>query len=260
MTSHDEKIERAFAQQASSFDDPDYGFANPRLLRWILTHIPCEPGDFVLDVAGGTGQLACAYAERAALAVVADVTPEMLAQGKRRVDAEGRRNVVFMHTDAAKLPFLAESFDLVVSRFAVHHFEQPALPIAEMARVCRPGGHVGIVDLVTPGPTSGFRQDHLERLRDPSHVRALDADEIVALLQATGMVVVSRTDRDQAVRIDRWLAQTNAPAEVGDAIRAELQAELAGGAPTGMRPELRDGVLHQTQRWAVFLAQKPAEA
>jgi ubiquinone/menaquinone biosynthesis C-methylase UbiE len=57
MSSHQETIRRDFAKQAESFADPEYGFADERLTRWILTHVPCEPGSAVLDVAGGTGQI-----------------------------------------------------------------------------------------------------------------------------------------------------------------------------------------------------------
>ena len=135
--------------------------------------MPGEAEEHVLDVGGGTGHLARAYATVVALAVVVDLTPEMLAVGKANCDVHGQRNVLFVCANAASLPFLAESFDLVVSRLAVHHFERPMLQIAEMARVCRPGGRVGIIDLIAAEPALCAAQDRLERMRDPSHTRAL---------------------------------------------------------------------------------------
>ncbi|TMK41924.1 MAG: class I SAM-dependent methyltransferase [Actinobacteria bacterium] len=256
MAGHDETIRREFAKQAGSFEDPDYAFADRRLMRWILTHVPCQAGSLVLDVAGGTGHLARAYAAEAGLAVVADLTPEMLAAGKRQSEAEGRRNVMFVCADAAGLPFLAETFDLVVSRFAAHHFEQPALVFAEMARVCRAGGRVGIVDLVAADASLASEHDRFERLRDPSHTQALPADELARLLKEVGLEVIGRTERDQPVPIERWLSQAQAPPEVGETVREALAAELDGGAPTGMRPHIRDGELYQTQRWAILVAAK----
>jgi ubiquinone/menaquinone biosynthesis C-methylase UbiE len=259
VTSHDDAVKREFAKQAASFEDPGYSFADRRLMSWIMTHVPSEPGMTVLDVAGGTGHMARAYAETVALAVVLDLTPEMLAAGKREADARGLRNLLFVCANATRMPFIEQSFDLVVSRFAVHHFEQPAHQIREMARVCRPGGRVAIVDLVATDEALGPNQDRLERMRDPSHTRALPVGELAALLEDAGLHVMHRTYHDQLISIERWLSQAHAPGEIGAAIRSELQAELDGGPPTGMRPEVREGKLHQTQRWAILVAQKPSE-
>jgi SAM-dependent methyltransferase len=61
---------------------------------------------------------------------------------------------VFVHGDAAHMPFVDDAFDLVLSRFAVHHFERPEEQISEMVRVCRPDGRIAIIDLVAPDPAS----------------------------------------------------------------------------------------------------------
>jgi hypothetical protein len=68
---------------------------------------------------------------------------------------------------------------------------EPAGIVAEMVRVCRPGGRVALVDVMT---TLEKRQayDGLERLRDPSHVRALTVDELVGLAEDHGLVHVTR--------------------------------------------------------------------
>jgi ubiquinone/menaquinone biosynthesis C-methylase UbiE len=160
MTGHDETVRREFAKQAPTFEDPTYSFADRRLMAWILEHVPPEPGA-VLDVAGGTGHMARAYAETAAVAVVLDLTEEMLATGRREATAMGLRNVVYVRGEAAHMPFADDSFDLVVSRFAVHHFERPAEQIAEMFRVCRAGGRVAIIDLVAVDAELADRHDRL---------------------------------------------------------------------------------------------------
>ncbi len=55
---------------------------------------------------------------------------------------------------------------------------------------------------------------------------------------------------DVRAPVERWLAQASTPPDVAGAIRAELQAELAGARPTGMRPVDDDG-LHYTQTWEI---------
>ena len=221
--------------------------------------MPTERGGGVLDVAGGTGHMARAYADAAAVAVVLDLTPEMLATGRREAEAAGMRNLVFVLGDAAQMPFLDGSFDLVISRFAVHHFADAERQISEMVRVCRPGGRVAIIDLVAADETLAAAHDRLERMRDPSHTRALPASELSQLLKDAGAPIEHETFHDQPLSVDLWLSQAQSPPEIAGAITGELQAELDGGAPTGLRPLMRDGKLHITQRWAILVTRRSAD-
>jgi ubiquinone/menaquinone biosynthesis C-methylase UbiE len=257
MPDHGDVIKDEFTRQASSFEDWTYSFGNPRVLAWILDNVPAEASDLVLDVAGGTGHVARAYAQQVRCATVLDLTAEMLAVGKREVDAAGVRNVLFQLGEASAMPFLDGSFDLAISRFAVHHFPHPAPVLAEMTRVCRPGGRVAIVDVVVAEPEHADSYNDRERLRDPSHTRALTPDELEATMSAAGLEIVHFVERDQLLPLGRWLAQAQAPEEVGSQLRLELEAELAGGPPTGMRPQRQEDELHFAQRWAIALG-RPA--
>lgn len=253
MPSHEQTIKEEFTRQAASFEDHLYSFGDPRVLGWIVDNIPPQDAELVLDVAGGTGHVARAFAEHVRCASVLDLTAEMLAVGKREVDAAGADNVIFQQGKADDMPFLDGSFDLVVSRFAVHHFDQPGAVLSEMARVCRPGGRVGIMDIVVAEPEHADAYNHRERLRDPSHTRALTGAELKAAMEGAGLEPAHEVERDQPMPLARWLAQSNPPQEVADQLREELEAELEGGAPTGMRAQRRDGELHFTQRWAIVV-------
>jgi ubiquinone/menaquinone biosynthesis C-methylase UbiE len=256
VAGHDDTVRQEFAKQAVRFEDPAYSFADRRLIQWILTHVPPREGELVLDVAGGTGIVARAFARTAAQAVVIDLTRAMLETGRREADAAGLRNVLYLEGDAAELPFLDESFDLVTCRFAVHHFADPARQIAEMVRVCRRGGRVAIVDLVAFDETLASEHDRLERMRDPSHTRALPAREIAELLSESGATVTHETAHDQRLALDRWLAQAEPPEDAAGEVRAALEAELDGGPRTGMRPLAHEEALHFMQRWAILVAER----
>jgi ubiquinone/menaquinone biosynthesis C-methylase UbiE len=254
VPAHNQVVQREFAAQAAGFEDPRYVFADERILDWILSHVPVEPHFIVLDVAAGAGHLARAIAPRAHHVIAFDLTPEMLATGKAAADAAGISNLVFERGDAASLPYLDDSFDLVVSRFAVHHFAEPERQISEMVRVCRPGGRVAIIDLVTADPVLGERHNELERLRDPSHTTAVAPDRMVGLIESSGAVLEHEVSTDQELDVGRWFAQAGTEPEAASEIRAALEAELEGGTPTGMRPVRGDGKLRFTQRWAIFVA------
>ncbi|HSR94206.1 MAG TPA: methyltransferase domain-containing protein [Solirubrobacterales bacterium] len=251
MADHRDLIREEFSRQSASFEDRQYSFGDPRVLAWILDNVPVEASDLVLDVAGGTGHVARAYAEQALCATVLDLTAEMLAVGKREVDAAGVRNVLFQLGEASAMPFLDGSFDLAISRFAVHHFPDPAAVLAEMTRVCRPEGRVAIVDMVVAEPEHADAYNHRERLRDPSHTRALSTEELSAAMAAVGLELVHLTERERPLPLARWLAQTQPPEEVASQLCAELEAELAGGTATGMRPRREADELFFTQRWAI---------
>ncbi len=258
MPGNRELIEDEFTRQAASFEDHLYSFGDPRVLSWLLANVPPRDAALVLDVAGGTGHVARAYAEHVACAVVLDLTGEMLAVGKREVDAAGVGNVVFQRGEANAMPFLDGSFDLVVSRFAVHHFDDPDAVLAEIHRVCRPGGRVGIMDIVVAEPERAEAYNHRERLRDPSHVNALLAEDLRTRMASAGLELDHFAERDQPLPLERWLAQSDPPEEIRARLRQELEAELAGGEPTGMRPLREDGELHFAQRWAIAVGRRPA--
>jgi ubiquinone/menaquinone biosynthesis C-methylase UbiE len=252
---HDEVVRREFARQADSFEDPSFSFGDERLRDWILANVPVAADAAVLDVAAGTGHVARSFAPHARHVVAIDLTPEMLRVGKAQADAAGIRNVLFERGDAAALPYLDRSFDLVVSRFAVHHFERPDAQVGEMVRVCRDGGRVAVIDLVVADDQPGDVLNEIERQRDPSHETALTKEALSGLLESAGAEVVHLVHRDQPLDPERWLAQAETPEPVAESIRRRLRAEVDGGAATGMRPFLKDGVLRLVQRWAIVVAE-----
>src|SRR4029077_3258076 len=89
---------------------------------WLLEAIDLTASDLVLDVAGGTGQLARSLASRVHTAGVLDATRAMLAAGAEAAASERASNVLFVQGAATALPFTDSSFDVVICRYALHHF------------------------------------------------------------------------------------------------------------------------------------------
>jgi SAM-dependent methyltransferase len=239
-----EARERSFTQQAAAFEDPRLNRLFTTDSEWLFDRLPLHAGDLVLDVAAGTGHVARRLAPNVRTVVALDATRAMLEQGR----AEAPPNVLFVVGDAAALPFLDDSFDVIVTRFAVHHFEDPRVQLDEMRRVLKPNGRLAVADLIAH-PEAPDTQNRLERLRDPSHVRMLGLDELRTLVQ-TDDVEVRDVDRP----LDPWLDQTQPAPEAAAEIRAALRAELDGGLPTGFRPSERDGELRFVHTMASLIA------
>jgi ubiquinone/menaquinone biosynthesis C-methylase UbiE len=238
---HRDVTRREFARQVGEFERPDSFFGDRQVLEWIAAHVPVSAEDVVLDVAGGAGHVGRHLAENAAFAVVVDLTREMLAAGV----AAGSRNTVFVEGDATALPFADGQFDVVVCRFAFHHIDEPARAAAEMARVARPGGTVAVVDMVSRPGAAGERHNELERLRDPSHTRALEEDELLATLDAAGVDAAVVAARRQPMPAVPWLERAASPDAPREEILAALEAEVAGGEATGLHAAADPLRIHQ---------------
>jgi SAM-dependent methyltransferase len=182
-----ERILDQFTRQAQPFADAP-AIRDAGALRLVVEHAGTTARDEVLDVACGPGLLACAFAQVAARVTGIDLVPAMIDQARRRQAELGLGNVSWQVGDAAPLPFPDESFDVVSCRFAFHHFPSPGRVLAEMARVCRPGGRVVVIDVAAhPDPAKAAVFNRMEVLRDPSHVRALPRTELEGLFGEAGL-------------------------------------------------------------------------
>jgi ubiquinone/menaquinone biosynthesis C-methylase UbiE len=255
-TQHD-VIRRVFGQQAARFGEQGLTLSNQAYLQWMVEQLDLQSHFEVLDVAAGTGHLSRAIAPHVKRVVALDLTPEMLAQGEREVAQQGLTNVAFEQGEAEHLTYANESFDLVVTRFSLHHFADARGPVQEMVRVCRRGGRVAVIDMVSPDdPAVAVTYNRLERLRDPSHVRALTADELQRLMRETGLDVIHTAPRDVEVHLDRWLDLTRAAPAARATIREALTQDLQGLKTTGMRPYRRDQELRFLQAWLIVVGVK----
>lgn len=107
-------------------------------------------GSKVLDVAAGNGMASLAAARRCCNVTSTDYVPALLECGRARATADGLP-IEFKEADAEKLPFDDASFDVVVSTFGVMFTPNQAQAAAEMARVCRRGGRIGLANWTPEG-------------------------------------------------------------------------------------------------------------
>src|SRR5437016_3412379 len=181
MSTHQELIRDQFTKQAVPFATAP-GIKDEEALRRLVDCTGAGPEDTVLDVACGPGLVVCAFAQVVRHATGIDLTPAMIEQARKLQQDKGLTNVSWQISDVLPLPYVAASFSIVTSRYAFHHFPDPLAILQDMQRVCTPGGKVVVIDVTaSPDPGKAAAYNRMEKLRDPSHVRALTLVELEGL-------------------------------------------------------------------------------
>ena len=141
------------SRQHAAWSSGDYSVVGTTLQ--IVGEELCEAldvraGQKVLDVAAGNGNVSLAAARRWCDVVATDYVPALLDRARERADAE-RLDIEFCEADAEALPFANNAFDIVVSTFGVMFTPDQDQAAAEMLRVCRPGGKIGLANWTPAG-------------------------------------------------------------------------------------------------------------
>jgi ubiquinone/menaquinone biosynthesis C-methylase UbiE len=186
-TTHQDLILDQFTRQATPFSTANT-ITDANALRMIVDAARPRPQDTVLDIACGGGIIVCAFAPEVRHATGIDMTPAMLDRARQLAADKRITNVTWDQGDVGALPYPDGAFDIVVTRFSMHHFLDPVAVLQEMQRVCAPNGRVVVVDMyASDNPTKAAEWNKLEKLRDPSHVRCLPLSELKALFDTVGL-------------------------------------------------------------------------
>jgi ubiquinone/menaquinone biosynthesis C-methylase UbiE len=256
MDKHQQITIDQFTRQAAPFSQSP-GHTNEESLRLLIELAELSSDDIVLDVACGTGMVACAFAEIARHVTGIDLTPAMLEQARLLAERRGLTNLSWRQGDIETLPFSDDDFSVALSRYAFHHFLRPNVVLAEMARVCRPGGKVLIADGCPP-PEKADAYNHFEKLFDPSHHRALTLDEFLSLAREARLQNARVAHYKMEMELERSLA-ASFPNPGDDEKLRELLREDVGVDRIGVGAHWRGDEIHYAYPVAVVVAEKPAK-
>jgi SAM-dependent methyltransferase len=197
--------------------------------------------DVVLDVATGAGHNALSFAPHVQGVVATDLTPQMLTAAQGLARQRGLHNVRFCQGDAEHLPFRNDSFTMVTSRIAPHHFPDLATAVGEMARVCQAGGCLAIVDNLTPEDeaTAAYIND-FERLRDPSHHWAYSLTQWREMFRHAGLLLEAEETLVKPMPFAAWTQRFGLHQEVVEELRQQLF-----NAPAAVRAHFRPRIDNQ---------------
>lgn len=219
-----------------------------RTLELLVERAASNPGEIACDVGTGTGHTALALADRLYRIMAVDIAAGMMQAGRALAAERGIENVRWIQAPAEALPFPDNTFDVLVSRTAAHHFRSLAQACGEMGRVVRRGGRIVITDLAGfDDPDMQEWVHQLEVLHDPSHVQAYTGTEWTAALEAAGFGVgpviggaIERlTELPTGTNVDDWCRRSRTTPEAAAEIRHRL--ENAPGPVTEMLQIRGDG-------------------
>ncbi len=140
-------------KQQAAWASGDYGKVGVTLQitgERLCEYMDISPGQKVLDVAAGNGNATLAAARRFCDVTSSDYVPELLEQGKKRCEANAFA-VKFQQADAENLPFSDDQYDAVLSTFGVMFTPNQTQSAAELIRVCKQGGKIGMTNWTPDG-------------------------------------------------------------------------------------------------------------
>jgi ubiquinone/menaquinone biosynthesis C-methylase UbiE len=255
--SHRDLILDQFTRQATPFSTAGT-IASEDALRLLTEASGAGPEDSVLDVACGGGLVVCAFARKVRRAEGIDITPAMLDRARALAAEQRLDNVHWRQGDVLSLPYPDGAFTIVTSRFTFHHFQDPLAVLREMKRVCAPGGRIAVVDTdASADPAKAAEFNRMELLRDPSHVRAMPATELLGLFAAAGLPAPRRRSYELRDELENLLRRSFPNPGDADRIRAIFRASAADDR-LGIPIRLEGDRIHYAYPVAVLVADRPA--
>lgn len=256
---HKDVVRQEFTRVAETFAFTA-GIVDPEKVARLIQAVNPAPDARVLEVAAGPGYPSLGFAAVCREVIAMDLTPALLEIGERLRRERGLENLRYQVGDAEHIPFGADQLDVVLCRFAFHHFPNPGRVLGEMARVCRPAGKVAIEDLVvSEHPQRAAYHNRMHALRDASHAQIWPVSELLRLFAASGLEVEQVQTNEPLQPLERWLASAQTPPEREQAIREMIERDLAQDL-TVLRPYRQDGQVFFIERTVTIVGRKLARA
>jgi SAM-dependent methyltransferase len=231
MKAHEQELQRAFDGQAAGFERSPVQ-ADAAALRRLVDFARLPAGARLLDAGCGPGLVAEAFLSAGCSVHGVDLSGEMLRRARERCARFGdRASFEQVALSAAQ----TGPFDAAVSRFVMHHVEDPlAFLRAQTSRV-RPGGVVVVSDHVTdPDPEAALWHRQIERARDRSHTANLTSGGLVDALAAAGLSAIEMVEEDLVLDFDEWFDRGTPSLP-----KAEVRERVLEGRARGFEPTLR---------------------
>ena len=180
----------------------------------------------VLDLGSGAGHISFYTAPFSQQVTAYDLSENMLKIVVDSAKQKNLDNITTVKGIAESLPFTDNHFDVIISRFSAHHWQDVPLALREMRRVCKPNGKVMMIDIIAPAnPMCDTFLQTIELLRDNSHVRDYSNTEWQQMFDQAGFNVSQTQTHKLKLEFNRWINRMRTPDLYTAAIR-ELQQRI----------------------------------
>jgi demethylmenaquinone methyltransferase/2-methoxy-6-polyprenyl-1,4-benzoquinol methylase len=185
-----ERVRGVFTSVASSYDvmnDLMSGGAHRLWKDDFVRRVKPRPGEAILDMAGGTGDVAFRLAARGAAVTVGDINPEMLAVGIDRAQRRGIDGLIWAEENAESLSFADRDFDAYTIAFGIRNVTDIDRALGEAHRVLKRGGRFFCLEFSTttwPGFSDIYRRYSRDLVPRIGRVVANDADSYRYLIES----------------------------------------------------------------------------
>ena len=248
-------IQRQFRRQADAYERMA-SVTDREGLRRLVTLAGTGSTDRVLDVACGPAFLTMEFAGACREAVGIDGTDVFIAHARREARRREIANLRFVLADVERMPLSDGHFDVASCRAAFHHFPDPERVLSEMIRVTKPGARFVIADQVSSeDPAKAEVHNEIERLCDPTHVRALSESELDRLFERCGARVVFKGHAKVGYSVSEWMSHGGPSVEQAREIERRMRDAIDGDA-AGLDVRVENGELWFSHTAVAFLVER----
>ncbi len=254
LSNQQSRVRKLFGEKSANYAGSSL-LVNRENLAQVMDIVGINENDMVLDVATGTGYMAVAAAEAHSRVVATDFTLEMLLETRKALEA-WQSNTDLSLMDADRLAFSGNSFDAVTCRVSLHHFVNPENAVGEMARVCKTGCRVIIMDVVSSeDKRKSELHNEMGKMRDPSEVRQWQTSEIQRMMKKAGLSIDRVESWSHEMAFDEWISLGEADAETAAHLK-KMMIDSIEGDKAGLSPRFIGDELFFTWTTAIILGKK----
>ncbi len=248
MDDHRDALREAFDGQAARFERSAV-LADPAALARLVSFASLPPGSRVLDAGCGPGLVSEAFLAAGHRVEGVDLSPEMVSRARSRCARFGDRALFEERSVFDLAPPPGRPYDAAVSRFVIHHVQDPLAFVRRTAALVRPGGALVLCDQTSDPDPERFRwHQGIERARDRTHTRHLTLGGLVDLLVAAGLGEIRSAEEPFDLDFDEWFDRGTPGAP-----KPEVRRTLLAGSARGFEPEVSAGGSVRIRTWRALV-------
>lgn len=247
---NEEVYKKQFGERSKNWHDSATWITHRDLLDSHADHFEENKEAIALDVCCGSGVVGASFKHKVKKVIGLDLTPEMVALSKTRLDEVHQGNVY-------NIPFPDNSFDLVCTREVLHLLPYPENPVSEIFRVLKPGGKFVVGQILPFNEVDGAWMYRIFKKKQPLIYNMFQEEDFRKMLLSAGFNNLQMTEMNVWENIDVWINSyetTHLHRHEIREIYRNASSEIKKAHPFKILP---NGEIHDLWRWCVFSVNKP---